>query len=168
MNYWVNFAEEIRRAANNGKVEPFSINLYKLEGLPFLFAKDKIVEACQIHNSGRTFVWLERRIPAALFKTCADFLGCFAEKMFPRCDILKLRDVLLQKTKKIFVPFYAEDGNLFGGFDYARGVSDICSDVNHCEGGKLLFHQRCQPAEQKGLLRTVVGVPLGGFSWYLN
>ena len=44
-----------------------------------------------------------------------------------------LSDVFLQKTKNVFVAFYAEDGNFFGGFDNARGVSDICSDVNDCE-----------------------------------
>ena len=133
MNYRVKFAEEIRRAANNGTVETFRVNFYQLEGLPPWFAEDEIVEPCQIHSLSGSFVWLQRKIPAALFKTCPDFFGCFAEKKFARRDILKLRDVLLQKTKNVFVAFYAEDGNFFGGFDDARGVSDICSDVNHCE-----------------------------------
>ena len=133
MNYRVNVAEEIRRAANNGTVEAFCVNFYQLEGLPPSFAEDEIVEPCQIHSLTGSFVWLQRKIPAALLKTRSDFFGCFAEKKFARRDILKLRDVLLQKTKNVFVTFYAEDGNFFGGFDNARGVSDICSDVNDCE-----------------------------------
>src|SRR5436309_8429435 len=133
MNYRVNVAEEIRRAANNGTVEAFCVNFYQLEGLPLWFAKDEIVEPCQIHSLSGSFVWLQRKIPAALLKTCSDFPGCFAEKKLARRDILELRDVLLQQTKDVFVAFYAEDGNVFGGFDDTRGVSDICSDVNHCE-----------------------------------
>jgi len=74
MNYRVKFAEEIRRAANNGTVEPFRVNFYQLEGLPLWFAEDKIVEPCQIHSLSGSFVWLKRKVPAALFKTCPDFL----------------------------------------------------------------------------------------------
>jgi hypothetical protein len=42
--------------------------------LPPWFAEDKIVEPCQIHSLSGSFVWLKRKVPAALFKTCPDFL----------------------------------------------------------------------------------------------
>ena len=166
MNYRVNFAQEIRRAANNGTVEAFRVDFYQFEGLPPWFAEDEIVDPCQIHSLSRSFVWLERKIPASLIKTGSDFLACFAEKKFARRDILKLRDVPLQETKNVFVTFYAEDRNFFSSFDNARGVSDICSDVDDCEAGKLLFHQHRQSAEFRGLM----AVPHGKrrLTWYLN